>query len=148
MNIIKAEDKIAECLKIRCDVFVVEQGVPLSLEADEYDDPGAPCDHFLIVDGEDIVGTFRVILDEGSAAHVGRLCVVKDRRGRGYGAAALEFAAKEYAARGYEKLTLGAQCHAIPFYEKCGFAVISDVYDDAGIPHRKMEKILHKGEPV
>ena len=142
MEIITAAGRKAGCLKIRYAVFVDEQGVPFELEKDGYDDDGAPCEHYLITESGKCVGTFRVILDEGSAAHIGRFCVLPEYRKKGYGAAALAFAQKEYAARGYEKLVLGAQCHAVPFYEKCGFNVVSDVYDDAGIPHRDMEKKL------
>ena len=40
-----------------------------------------------------------------------------------------------YAIRSY-------YVHAIPFYEKLGFTVCGPVYDDAGIPHRDMEKPL------
>ena len=139
MKIVFANDKIDECVKIRTGVFVVEQGVSPELEVDGFDAPDAPCDHFLILDGGDAVGTFRCIF-EGDAIHIGRLCVKKERRGEGLGRAALEFIEKHYAARGYEKLTLGAQCAAIPFYEKCGFRAVSDVFLDAGIPHRTMEK--------
>ena len=141
MQIVFANDRIDECVKIRTEVFVGEQGVPPELEVDGFDAPGAPCDHFLIVDEGEPVGTFRCIF-EGGAVHVGRLCVKKEKRHRGYGRAALESIEKYYGARGYEKLTLGAQVTAIPFYEKCGFSVVSDVFLDAGIEHRKMEKAL------
>lgn len=139
MEIIFAGDKIGECVKIRTEVFVAEQGVAPELEVDGFDAPCAPCDHYLIMDGGNAVGTFRCIF-EGDAVHVGRLCVKKERRGEGFGRAALEFIEKEYASRGFVKLTLGAQCAAIPFYEKCGFKTVSDVFLDAGIPHRTMEK--------
>ena len=148
MDIIPANDSVFRCLEIRRAVFVSEQGVPPELEADEYDKPGAPCDHYLLMCDKNPVGAFRVLLDEGAAAHIGRLCILKEYRGRGYGRAALEFAANTYGKRGYAELLLGAQCHAIPFYEKCGFTVISDVYDDAGIPHRKMKKQLYKGDNI
>ena len=141
MEIVFANDRVDECVKIRTEVFVGEQHVPPELEVDGFDAPGAPCDHFLIVDEGEPVGTFRCIF-EGGAVHVGRLCVKKEKRHHGYGRAALDFIEKYYAARGYEKLTLGAQVTAIPFYEKCGFLVVSDVFLDAGIEHRKMEKAL------
>lgn len=141
MEIIFAGDKISECVKIRTEVFVAEQGVAPELEVDGFDAPRAPCDHYLIMDGGNAVGTFRCIF-EGDAVHVGRLCVKKERRGEGFGRAALEFIEKEYASRGYAKITLGAQCAAIPFYEKCGFKTVSDVFLDAGIPHRTMEKMI------
>lgn len=141
MEIIFANDNIGECVKIRTEVFVVEQGVAPELEVDGFDADGAPCDHYLIMGGDAAVGTFRCIF-EGDAVHVGRLCVKKERRGEGLGRAALEFIEKEYASRGYAKITLGAQCAAIPFYEKCGFKTVSDVFMDAGIPHRTMEKMI------
>lgn len=37
-------------------------------------------------------------------------------------------------------LKLNAQTHAIPFYEKLGYKVISEEFMDAGIPHKTMEK--------
>ena len=37
---------------------------------------------------------------------------------------------------------LGAQTHAIGFYEKLGFLAQGPVYDDAGIPHRDMTREL------
>ena len=146
MTIINANDRIADCLAVRYAVFVDEQGVDPDVEKDGYDEPDSPCDHYLIEEGGSLVGAFRVLLDEGDAAHVGRLCVLSTYRGKGLGSAALAFASREYAAKGYAKLVLGAQCHAVPFYEKCGFKVISDIYYDAGMPHRKMEKLLTKGD--
>ena len=139
MEVIFANDTIDECLKIRAEVFVDEQHVPAEIEVDGFDSTDAPCDHFLIYDNGEYVGTFRCIF-EGKAVHVGRLCIKKDKRGRGYGRAAIEFIEEEYASRGFNKITLGAQCTAIPFYEKCGFSVVSDVFLDAGIKHRTMEK--------
>ena len=45
-------------------------------------------------------------------------------------------------ARGVTKAKLGAQTHAIGFYEKLGFTVHGPEYDDAGIPHRDMSRSL------
>jgi ElaA protein len=36
------------------------------------------------------------------------------------------------------KVKLGAQTHALGFYERLGFTAIGDEFDDAGIPHREM----------
>ena len=37
------------------------------------------------------------------------------------------------------KIELSAQEHAVEFYKKYGFSVVSDVYMDAGIPHYDMK---------
>lgn len=39
---------------------------------------------------------------------------------------------------GVTRAKLGAQTHAIGFYERLGFAAYGPEYDDAGIPHRDM----------
>ena len=44
-------------------------------------------------------------------------------------------ALRDQGAR-YAKLS--AQTHALPFYEKLGFAAYGPEYPDAGIPHRDM----------
>jgi predicted GNAT family N-acyltransferase len=37
---------------------------------------------------------------------------------------------------------LHAQCSAISFYERAGFTVCGEVFDEAGIPHRAMRRRL------
>jgi predicted GNAT family N-acyltransferase len=39
---------------------------------------------------------------------------------------------------------LGAQTHALSFYEGLGFTACSDEYLDAGIPHRDMQLIFNE----
>ena len=43
---------------------------------------------------------------------------------------------------GITRAKLGAQTHALGFYEKLGFTAYGPVYDDAGIPHRDMTRDL------
>jgi predicted GNAT family N-acyltransferase len=41
-------------------------------------------------------------------------------------------------AEGLTTTVLSAQVSALAFYERLGYAVVSGVFDDAGIPHRWM----------
>jgi predicted GNAT family N-acyltransferase len=41
-------------------------------------------------------------------------------------------------------LILDAQLHAIPFYERFGFVAHGEVFLDAGIEHRKMDRHLQE----
>ena len=50
---------------------------------------------------------------------------------------ALEECARE---RGLSSVLLSSQVSAIPFYERLGYRADGPVYEDAGIPHRDMEK--------
>ena len=43
---------------------------------------------------------------------------------------------------GRNEMVLGAQTHAIPFYENIGYQAFGPEYLDAGIPHRDMIKKL------
>ena len=41
---------------------------------------------------------------------------------------------------GIDNFKLNAQTHAIPFYSRLGYEVVSEEFLDAGIPHRTMIK--------
>jgi predicted GNAT family N-acyltransferase len=120
---------------IRYQVFVDEQKVPTELEIDD-DDPLAA--HVLcLVDGQP-VGTGRILLD----GHIGRLAVLQAHRKQGYGNKILDHLELIAQENELAEVFLNAQIAAIPFYEKRGYRIISDVFDDAGIPHQTMRKTL------
>jgi predicted GNAT family N-acyltransferase len=75
-------------------------------------------------------------------AKIGRMAVLRERRIAGAGRAILDTLVAEAVRRGVRHLVLHAQVHAIGFYQRCGFTVVGDEFDEAGIPHRRMERIL------
>lgn len=125
---------IAICRALRRAVFIEEQGVS---EADELDDLDDVAVHLLAtVDGRP-VGSARIV--PGAAyGKVGRVCVLATARGTGLGAALMRAAVQECRRLGLQQVRLGAQTHALGFYERLGFHAIGPVFDDAGIPHREM----------
>ena len=127
-------DDLAACHAVRRAVFIEGQGVPEALEVDGLDGEAT---HLLAVRDGRAVGTLR-ILRRGDAGKVGRVAVLEAERGQGTGAALMRAAAEECRRMGLSRVTLGSQVHAIPFYERLGFAAHGPVYDDAGIPHRDM----------
>ncbi len=130
---------IAACHALRRTVFIEEQQVP---EADEIDDLDDLALHILATDEGRPVGSARILL-LAETAKIGRVCVLQDQRGTGLGAALIRTAldvAKQQP--GVTRAKLGSQEHAIPFYEKLGFAAFGPVYLDAGIRHRDMELAL------
>lgn len=117
---------------VREQVFIVEQQVPVELEWDGLDDSAM---HLLAVNRDgDAIGCARLIGD-GS---IGRMAVLKPWRGLGVGKALLQIAVLYYQQQGIQPITLSAQTHAIPFYQKAGFEVCSEPYLDAGILHVDM----------
>jgi predicted GNAT family N-acyltransferase len=117
---------------VRAAVFIDEQQVPLELEWDGRDDA---CLHVLACNAQgEPIGTGR-LLPEGK---IGRMAVVRAARGKGVGAAILRELLAAAREHGFATVELSAQTHALGFYARFGFGVISDEYLDAGIPHRSM----------
>ena len=121
-----------ECERVRLMVFVAEQKVPRELEMDEHD---AEAEHFVAFDGRRMVEGCARMLPDG---HIGRVAVLRPFRGRGVGTAVMQAVIARAKEKGLASVYLGAQVHAVPFYEKLGFAVEGEPFTEAGIPHRRM----------
>lgn len=132
---IEPTDDLATCHALRRAVFIDEQGIA---EADEWDDLDGQAMHLLAYVDDTPLGTARLRRVD-SEGRIGRVCVLGAARGTGLGAALVRFGTDWFRGQpGVASVVLGAQCHALPFYEKLGFVAFGPVYDDAGIPHRDM----------
>lgn len=121
---------------IREAVFVVEQGVPLAIERDEWD---ARAEHALACDDQGrAIGTGRLLPD----GHIGRMAVLREHRGRGVGGQILAALLERARERGMTRVVLNAQTHAMPFYARHGFVAFGDEFAEAGIPHVAMSRAL------
>ena len=117
---------------VREEVFIKEQHVPVALEWDGMDETAQ---HLLALSAADEpIGCARLTGD----GNIGRMAVLKPWRGLGVGCALLTKAVSLYQQQGAERITLSAQMHAIPFYEKFGFKRCSEPYLDADILHIDM----------
>ena len=128
-------EELYRILKLRVDVFVVEQACPYP----ELDGLDREALHIWLEDGEGIHAYLRV-MDRGAESQyvsIGRV-VVRERR-RGLGTRILKEGIR--AARellGAEAIYLEAQTYAVGLYEKQGFRPISEEFLLDGIPHVKM----------
>lgn len=124
---------------IRRRVFIEEQRVPEEVELDADD---AHAFHALaILDGV-AIGCGRMLEHGGSEVKIGRMAVLPEFRKTGVGAHILRFLIERARTRGFRKAILHAQLTAEGFYLKEGFSPVGDVFDEAGIAHRKMEREL------
>lgn len=132
------EKEWEDCLSIRKIVFIEEQQIPVEEEIDEFE---KEADHFVLYhEGKPVgAGRFRKFDEYGK---VERICVLKETRGTGAGKQIMDGIEQFALAKGITTLKLNAQTHAIPFYEKLGYIVISDEFLDAGIPHKTMKKMM------
>lgn len=138
------EEEKNQALKIREDVFVNEQNVPIELEIDELDSIDSTV-HVGLYYKDIMIATGR-ILDVGtSTIHLGRIAVLKKYRGTGLGkklVLGMEEIAKELA-EGDVTSFLSAQLYAEKFYQSLGYIrENNNIYLDAGIEHVDMFKKL------
>lgn len=118
--------------RVRTQVFVEEQSVPVELEWDEHD---ATANHWLALDDNgNPIGTARMLAD----GHIGRMAVLKHYRGQGVGHALLDAALQQARRNDLFEAYLYAQVQAIEFYRKVGFSIVGEEFMDANIPHRSM----------
>ncbi len=122
--------------RIRKVVFIDEQSVPESLEWDGLDDDAC---HFLALDtaGRDL-GCARLL----PTGQIGRMAVLATERKKGIGEQLLQAAVHKAEILGMNEVFLHAQTHAVGFYERGGFSVAGIEYQEAGIPHRNMTRLL------
>lgn len=124
---------------IRERVFQQEQGVDPSLEFDAFD-PQAQ--HFLAEWEQTPVGTARIRWIGPQMAKLERLAVLAEYRGDGIGRRLMEYILKFLEQEQAIAVTMHAQTHALPFYEKLGFVAEGNLFDEAGIPHITMSQQL------
>ncbi|EKE44998.1 acetyltransferase, GNAT family protein [Oceaniovalibus guishaninsula JLT2003] len=136
--LIGVTDDLETCLHLRRVVFMDEQNVP---EADERDGRDGDAVHLLARKDGIAVGCAR-ILRMGDTGKIGRVCVLPGWRGTGLGRALILACLDVLRAEGMARAKLGAQVHALGFYERLGFVAEGPVYDDAGIAHRDMVRDL------
>ena len=122
--------------QIRITVFMQEQGF-----TEEFDDLDGVATHLVLFDEQEPVATCRIWLDE-DGYHVGRLAVVKEKRGTGLGSLMLAAAETHVRALGGCSISLHAQCRAEQFYRKCGYAPYGEMDYDEGVEHVHMRKIF------
>jgi predicted GNAT family N-acyltransferase len=131
---VSSKSELKKAFAVRNRVFVREQGVPEVMELD-CDDRRAL--HFLAFTGRRAVGTARVVMRAGSAK-IGRMAVLKSQRKKGVGTKLLKRALTTAKQQGARRIYLHAQVAVIGFYEAAGFRCAGPIFQEAGIPHRKM----------
>lgn len=139
-------DQLYRVLKLRVDVFVVEQNCPYP-ELDGRDlEPGAR--HlWLEADGppsaEPAIGApqalayLRLLEEPGGGFRIGRVCTARAARGRGYSRRLMEAALVEV---GRADCVLDAQTYVADFYASFGFEPQGAEFIEDGIPHVRMRR--------
>ena len=128
-------------LKLRCDVFVVEQKC-FYADLDGRDtEPGTR--HVWLARGDDVLAYLR-ILDDGDTERIGRVVTAPHARGAGHAGRLMEHA---LTVIGNRPSVLHAQAHLAGFYTRFGYAPTGPEYLEDGIPHLPMAKAAPRPAP-
>lgn len=132
-----------EAIRIRVEVFIIEQKCPPGWEPDELDKVSK---HFIALDGKKIIATARLREDpDKDTVKIERMVVKKEYRGQGIGKSLTDFIVSFAKKTPYKKIWMQAQSKACSFYQKSGFKPVSGEYNlhNLGIKHTDMELILN-----
>jgi ElaA protein len=122
-----------ELLKLRCEVFVVEQECAY-LDIDGHDqDPSTR--HVWLARGGEPVAYLRILGGHDGTQRIGRVAVRKAARGGGLAGRLMDEAIEIVGNR---PAVLDAQTPLVGFYERYGFSAAGPEFLDDGIPHVPM----------
>ncbi|OZM70239.1 GNAT family N-acetyltransferase [Amycolatopsis antarctica] len=130
-----------EILRLRVDVFVVEQECPYP-EIDGRD-LSPDTRHFWVRGRDGVDGYLRVLAGQEGVRRVGRVCTSGGARGSGLGAHLMRAA---MAHIGDRESVLDSQVYATGFYARFGYRTEGEEYLEDGIPHVVMRRPA--GSPV
>ncbi len=134
----KGKEDLIDAVKIREEVFVKEQNVPIEIEMDAFDDMAY---HIVMYENDKPIAVGRLVEKEKYFL-IGRVAVLKDYRGKNYGKAIMKNILEKANELGAKEVRLHAQLTAKKFYEKLRFEPYGKIFDEAGIAHICMKKYL------
>lgn len=133
---------LAAVFAIRRAVFVDEQGVDPILE---WDDAEIDATHLLLVATERPIGAARARLVDATTIKAERVAVRQPARNKGWGRQLMDAIEAVGVAADASRCVLHAQRHVEGFYHALGYHTVSEEFEEAGIPHVKMERPLPRG---
>lgn len=124
-----------DLLRLRIDVFVVEQSCPYP-ELDGRDvEPGT--EHHWIEGATDGPSCYARTLDDGHAIRIGRVVTEPGARGDGLAAALVAHLVERFDGH---TIVLDAQSQLSDWYRRFGFEPDGDEFVEDGIPHVPMRR--------
>ncbi|MBY5992955.1 GNAT family N-acetyltransferase [Ferrimonas balearica] len=122
-------------LRLREQVFMLEQN-SLYEDLDDQDQAAA---HLLVEQGGELVGYLRLLHVQAGPLKLGRIVLSPSVRGSGLGPTLIQAGIDEAHQRFPGRpIKISAQLALKDYYQRFGFAVCSEPYDDGGVLHLDM----------
>lgn len=91
---------------------------------------------------EKMLGCCMLIRTDHETVRLRQMAVLNNLQGKGIGKALMQFAENIARDRGFRKITMHARKSATGFYEKLGYMVNGEEFEEVTLPHVVMEKHL------
>lgn len=124
INISQTADIALQSQKIRYEVFVKEQGIPVELDLDGQDKSSY---HFIAYVDSIPVGTARLSMLKNDTAVLARVAIIKKYRGLGISRKLVNSLITHAKALSLKKIEIHAHYYLKEFYKTFGFIYIKDV---------------------
>ncbi len=126
--------EIYEILKARSEIFILEQNIHYQ----DMDDIDYNSLHCFFMENNKVTAYLRAFYQDKDIVKLGRVLTLK--HGMGLGKDLMEQSLKSIKEKmNCKKICMDAQKHAVGFYEKFGFKVVSNDFLEEGIIHVVME---------
>jgi len=129
--------ELYEILKLRNEVFVVEQNCPYQ----DLDNKDKESYHIFKWENNKIIAYSRIIPQGVSytEASIGRVAIALEFRNKGVGVELMNYSIQNcISIFNCDSIRISAQLYLKKFYERLGFLQTSDEYLEDGIPHIEM----------
>jgi YbgC/YbaW family acyl-CoA thioester hydrolase len=129
-----------DAMKVRVEVFVEEQQIPLAMEQDPADELSL---HAVAYNRLGMpVATGRLLPAQQGQGRIGRMAVKRVLRESGLGSQVLQALIAAAGQRGDRAVSLHAQRSAEGFYACSGFEPQGDGFEEVGLPHIEMVRAV------
>lgn len=132
------DNDLSDAHEVRRRVFVDEQGIVTAEE--DRDGLDLEAEHYVGYDGDNPVVVARVRCPKPGIAKIERVATLDSHRSRGIGGELTERIIDDLRRDGVSLATLNAQREAEGFYLLHGFTTVSEPFEEAGVPHVRMER--------
>jgi len=101
-------------------------------------------DDILIAAFEDdvMLGCCLLTRENNQSVRLRQMAVQNNLQGKGIGASLMNFAESIALDRGFTRISMHARKSAVGFYEKLGYRIVGEEFEEVTIPHYVMEKTL------
>ena len=91
-----------------------------------------------------VIATASLVVTEPEVVKMQQVAVALDYQNRGLGQQLVAFAERVASERGVTIIFCHSRDEVIPFYERAGYRAVGEIFEEIGIAHQRMEKVLTK----